>query len=313
MATPAGGAGPAAPLRPKRRLPGPSRGLLLLLSISIVWGFNWPVLKIGMAEIPPFTFRGGLFVVGGFGLLLFCRALGYSLAVPRRHWPALALMTLLMAAIQVLSGYGVLHTSAGRAAVIVYTMPVWGLVFGVLLLREAVTWRATVSLVLALGGLGALIADDVAALSAAPVGFLFMIATAVSWGLATVVQKKVDWGVPTLVLVTWQAVLGSLPLAIGAAILDHDQVQVPGIWAILAFLYNVVPALIFGFYAYFEAVRLFPVAITTIGVMLTPVIGVISGALVLGEPIGTPEIVALLLVIAAIGVPVFTRARAIPP
>lgn len=304
----AGGGG----TRPPAVWPGtnlPLRGFALLLGVGLFWGFNWPVMKIGMSAIPVFTFRGIVLAAAGLIFVGICRALGYSLRVPRAQWPALLAVTACISAFQVLSGYGVLLTGSGRAAVMAYTMPVWAFVLGAFILRERITGRKLMSLILGVGGMILLLIADMRTIGGAPIGMFFMLSTAFAWGLATVIQKRVAWSAPTLVLVTWQTILGAIPIYVGAAFVDYSAVPFPDVWPILAVVYNVVIASVFCLYAYFETVRLFPVAVTTIGVMLAPVVGVFSAAAALGEPLGGYEIGALVMVVAAIGLPALSHRR----
>ena len=283
------------------------RGLALLLAVGLFWGFNWPVMKVGMAAIPVFTFRAISIFLGGLCLAAICRYTGYSMKVPRAQWPPLLLVTLLIFGFTVLSGYGVLQTGSGRAAVMAYTMPIWAIPMGALLLADPLTWRKLASLALGLAGMAMLVVADIETLGGAPIGILIMLVTAILWAGATIAHKKAAWTVPTLVLVTWQSLLSSVPLAIGAAFVDYQEVYFPGLWPILCLLYNVFIAATFCLYAYFEVVRIFPVGITTIGVLIAPVVGVFSGAFTLGEPLGLAEFAALALVLAAIALPVMAR------
>ncbi len=285
----------------------PLRGLALLLAVGLFWGFNWPVMKVGMAAIPVFTFRAISIFLGGLCLAAICRYMGYSMKVPRAQWPPLLLVTLLIFGFTVLSGYGVLQTGSGRAAVMAYTMPIWAIPMGALLLADPLTWRKLASLALGLAGMAMLVVADIESLGGAPIGILIMLVTAILWAGATIAHKKAAWTVPTLVLVTWQSLLSSVPLAIGAAFVDYQEVDFPGLWPILCLLYNVFIAATFCLYAYFEVVRIFPVGITTIGVLIAPVVGVFSGAFTLGEPLGLAEFAALALVLAAIALPVMAR------
>ncbi len=285
----------------------PLRGLALLLAVGLFWGFNWPVMKVGMAAIPVFTFRAISIFLGGLCLAAICRYMGYSMKVPRAQWPPLLLVTLLIFGFTVLSGYGVLQTGSGRAAVMAYTMPIWAIPMGALLLADPLTWRKLASLALGLAGMAMLVVADIETLGGAPIGILIMLVTAILWAGATIAHKKAAWTVPTLVLVTWQSLLSSVPLAIGAAFVDYQEVYFPGLWPILCLLYNVFIAATFCLYAYFEVVRIFPVGITTIGVLIAPVVGVFSGAFTLGEPLGLAEFAALALVLAAIALPVMAR------
>ena len=285
----------------------PWRGLVLLLAVGLFWGLNWPIMKIGMTAIPVFTFRALAIFFGALCLVALCRYMGYSLKVPRNQWPPLLLVTLMTFTFTVLSGYGVQLTGSGRAAVMAYTMPVWAIPLGALLLAEPLTARKIASLLLGLGGMAILLVADIETIGGAPIGMMLMLITAILWATATVVHKKAVWTVPTLVLVTWQSLLGSVPLGIGAIVTDYQDVEFPGLWPILCVLYNIFIAAAFCLYAYFEVVRIFSVGITTIGVMIAPVVGVLSAALTLGEPLGLAEFVALALVLAAIALPVMAR------
>lgn len=288
----------------------PFRGFVLLVAVGIFWGFNWPIMKISMSVIPVFTFRTIAVVGGGLCLAAICRYLDYSMKIPRAQWPALVLVTALVFGFQVLSGYGVLNTGSGRAAVMAYTMPVWAIPLSAVILAEPITWRKFASLMLGLGGMAMLLIADIEVLGSAPIGMVIMLVTAFLWASATIVQKKVAWAVPTIVLVAWQSLLSGVPLAVGAAFVDYEMVEFPGLWPILGLFYNIFIGAAFCLYAYFEVIRIFPVSIATIGVMIAPVIGVFSGAIVLGEPLGLAEFIALTLVLAAIALPVMARRRA---
>ena len=286
------------------------RGFLLLVGITLFWGFNWPVMKIAMTEIPVFTFRAIVLLAGGLCLLALCRAFRYPLVVPRREWKPLIFVTVAIFVFQLLSGYGVLMTGSGRASVMAYTMPVWAIAMGWAFLGERPGWRRLTALALGMAGMGLLLAADIETIGGAPIGMILMLVTAMAWGVATILQKRVDWTVPTLTIVTWQVLLGSVPMGIGAAFVDYSTVSFPGTWAILCTLYNIFIAAAFCFWAYMEVVRLYPVGVATIGVMLTPVVGIFSGALVLGEPLGFAEYGSMVLVSLAIGFPVFAKPAA---
>ena len=279
----------------------------MLLAIGLFWGVNWPILKVSMEVIPVFTFRAIAVFGGSLCLFVVCRYLGYSLRIPLNHWLPLILVTVLIFGFQVLSGYGVLNTGSGRAAVMAYTMPVWAIPLGALLLSERITWLKLLALLLGLGGMALLLFSDMGTLGSAPIGMILMLVTAVLWALATIVQKKVQWVVPTIVLVAWQSLMGSIPLAVGASFIDYNAITFPGWIPILGLLYNIFVATAFCFYAYFEVVRIFPVGVSTIGVMIAPVVGVFSGALILSEPLGILEFAALALVVAAIATPIMSR------
>lgn len=303
---------PAAPL-PHRSWPGtdlPLRGFVLMALLSLFWGVNWPIMKVGMEAIPVPVFRAVTLGVGGVAVLVIARVAGHSLRIPRRQWPLLlAASAFNITGWFLLAGYGVVLTESGRAAIIAYTMPVWSVVFAALVLGERFTWRRALALVLGMAAIAILLAGDFAAIGRAPLGPLLMALAAASWALGTVIQKKGAWEAPTFTVLGWQILLGGLPIFVLAALEDGAALAQAGLWPLLALLYNALVPFLFCYYAYFEIIRLFPVGIATIGTLFIPIIGVFSGMLLLGERPGAPEYAALLLVVAALAVPVVTRAR----
>ena len=128
---------PAFAARPQPRPSKPPRGpapadrsrpgaIVLLVALTITWGVNWPMMKLALLEVPPWTFRSLCLMVGGGALLILARAAGTPMSVPRRLLPALALVSLFnITGWHLFSAYALLHTGSGRAAIIGYTMPLW--------------------------------------------------------------------------------------------------------------------------------------------------------------------------------------------
>ena len=56
----------------------------------------------------------------------------------------------------------------------------------------------------------------------------------------------------------------------------------------------------FGYWAWFRLVEVLPATIASIATLATPVLGVLSGAMLLGEPVGWREIASLSLVIVSL-------------
>lgn len=285
----------------------PLRGFVLLALVAFFWGIDWPIIKMGVLEIPPLPYRAIIFGGGGLSLFAMCMVKGYSLTVPRRLWPALLFTTACIATYQLMQSYGVILTASGRAAVMAYTFPVWTVLLGAFVLGEPIDWRKGGALVLGMGGMVLLLIADVSSIGGAPIGMILMLGTALLFAVLSVAQKKTAWGAPTLVIAAWQISLSTVPMAIGAAFTDYSDVAFPSGLAIFSVVYNIFIGVAFCMWAYFEVIRLFPVGIAAISAMMTPVVGVFAGAIMLGEPLGATEFGALVLIGAAIGLPVLTR------
>jgi drug/metabolite transporter (DMT)-like permease len=148
-----------------------------------------------------------------------------------------------------------------------------------------------------------LIGPDIKALGSAPLGAIFMLGAAFTWAGGTVLLKYFRWTMPITVLTGWQLILGGIPVIIGAFILEPITVLLHVSWqGALATGYVILIGNIFCFWAWVKVVNLFPAGVASIGTLAIPVIGVLSSALFLGEPIGFREIAALILVVTALSV-----------
>ena len=108
----------------------PLGGLVLLGALTVLWGSNWPAMKLALRELDPWTFRTICLLVGGGGLLALVRVGGQSLRVPRPERGPLAVVAFFnITAWHLCSAYGLTLVQAGRAVIIAYTMPLWTVIF----------------------------------------------------------------------------------------------------------------------------------------------------------------------------------------
>ena len=112
---------------PEALSPAGLRGYLLLAGLSLFWGgLSWPIMKVALNEIPPWTFRMLSLTLGGAGVLTMARLGGHSLSVPRAELGPLVLVALLnVTGWQLGSAHGLSMMMAGRAVIIGFTMPLW--------------------------------------------------------------------------------------------------------------------------------------------------------------------------------------------
>ena len=280
----------------------PRLGFVLLAALSLLWGSSWPIMKIALREIPPWTFRTLCLACGGLGVLTLGKTNGLSLAIPIRERKSLLLVALLnITGWHLCSAYGVIHMPAGRAVIVAYTMPLFAALMGSFVLGERLTPTRLVGLGFGTTGLAILIGPDIKALGSAPLGAVFMLGAAVSWAAGTVAIKYFRWTMPTVLLTGWQLILGGVPVVIGALILEPITALSQVSWqGALATAYIMVLPMIFCHWAWFKVVDLFPATVAAIGTLAIPIIGVFSSGLVLGEPIGFQEFAALVLMVMAL-------------
>src|SRR3712207_1274817 len=111
-----------------------------VLLAAIVWGFNWPVTRIALYEVPPWTMRALTLSLGALALISFALIRKQSLAVRRDHWRRLVTAgALTVASFAILTTLAQLALPTSRAAVLAYTMPIWAALMARVVLGERFT------------------------------------------------------------------------------------------------------------------------------------------------------------------------------
>src|SRR5437588_11988436 len=150
-------------------------GLMFLAITSVGWGFNWPVTKYLLGELPPLTLRGATGVIGALLLGVLALLSGQSLRVAAGQWPRLiAAAVLNVMGWMVLMGLALLWLPASEAALIAYTMPVWASLLAWPILGERPTLLRTIALVMAFAGLAAIMGGNGFSASAAKLPGIIM-------------------------------------------------------------------------------------------------------------------------------------------
>jgi drug/metabolite transporter (DMT)-like permease len=278
-------------------------GIALLVALTITWGVNWPMMKLALAEVPPWTFRSLCLMVGGSALLVLARASGGPLTVATHRLPALCLVSLFnITGWHLFSAYALLYTGSGRAAIIGYTMPLWASLLSLWVFHARPTARQIAALLLGLAALVLLLVKDLGALGAAPTGALLMLGASLCWAIGTVLVKKFAWDHLAITALTgWQQLIGGVPIVIGWWLLepvpDLTALSLP---AALSLAYVVFVSMIFCQTAFFKLLSLLPAHVAAISVLPVPVVGVVSSAMILAEPVSLAEIAALTLVVVGL-------------
>ena len=282
-----------------------ARAALPILVLTLVWGCNWPVLKMGVTELAPLTFRSLTLPLAALGLLLVARASGDAIRVPRALWPKLIVLALFN--IGCWNGFvlfGVQQLPAGRSAILAYTMPIWATLIAAIVLHERLSARKLFGLALGVAGMSVLIGEQIGVVRAAPSGALLILAAAITWAMGTVLLRKWQLPIAQNTLSGWMMLLGWIPLAVLAPFFDPQplatelaNLSARGWFAIG---YNIFLAGTLAHWAWFTLARTLPVAVSSLSSLPVPVVGVLSGMLVLGERPGAQEWIALALVVAAL-------------
>jgi drug/metabolite transporter (DMT)-like permease len=293
------------PHRPRARiLPA---GFVFLAITSIGWGFTWPVLKYLLGELPPLTLRGSSGVVGAGLLALLAILRGQSLRVPAKLLPRLVVAaTLNVACWMVLMGLALVWLPASEAVLIAYTMPIWASILAWPILGERPNLLRVISLAMAFAGLAAIMGGNgfTGSLEKLP-GIVMALGGAFGFAVGTVLAKKLPLNLPPLSAAAWQIGIGSLPVAIVGLLIEKADWAALSSFDWMLLTYAIVVQFCVAYVSWFAALARLPASVAAIGTMAVPVIGVVTAALALHEPLGPGQIAALVFTLA--GVALATR------
>ena len=119
-----------------------------LVALTLMWGVNWPVMKLSLQELSPLFFRAVTMTGGALWLFAFYHWRGVRLQPRRSEWRSIVTLALPnMLGGHTLAIFGVAALASGRAAILGFTMPVWTVLLGALFFGQPLTRRTSVAAV----------------------------------------------------------------------------------------------------------------------------------------------------------------------
>lgn len=277
-----------------------SRYFVYLMLASLLWGGNWPAVRLALDEIGPWTLRTIGLALGAISLMLIVAARGQPLTVRASQWLPLAISGLFsIAAFNVLLAFAQLSASTSRAAVITFTMPVWTVLLARLFLREPFDRRKLLGLALGISGL-AVLAWPLAMAGAFTIGLLYALLAGIAWAVGTVISKRFPVAAPPMSIAAWQLAVGAGGAAAG--MLLFEGVALPETFktvTVAAVAYHVLLAQALAYALWFACLAAVPAGVASLGILTVPAIGVVGAMAVLGERPSPTDFAGLALVIAA--------------
>jgi drug/metabolite transporter (DMT)-like permease len=273
----------------------------LLVLLTLVWGVNWPVMKLGVTGFPPLTFRMMCLWLGVPILGMALVIMKVPFRIPRTHWRELLVLAVFNMFIwHALIIVAVQSLSSGRAAILGYTMPMFSALLGAWVFGDQLAKRSWAGVAAASLGVVLLLWHELSNLSGRPVGVLLALAAASTWALGTQLLRRTRMPVPTLAISFWMTLMTAVVISLLAVGLEREHWVSPSPSNWFAIVFNAV--LVFGFAhaAWFYLARSLPPVASTLSVMLIPVLGVFSGALWLNEILHWQDWAAVGLMTASI-------------
>lgn len=268
--------------------------------LALLWGFNWPAVKIVLGEVPVFVLRSIGLTSAGLLLLGVALLMGRRLLVPSASWPALALAGCLnIAAFNILSAFAQLNTTTSRAAILTYTMPIWSTLLAVMVLREPVGRDKLVAL--AAGAAGVVLLALPVLESGRFLRVILPLLSAFAWALGIVVQKKWPIEGDPLATTAYQLLIGAV---IAILCLFATGQSLPGTLSapvLGAFAFHIIGATSTAYLLWFTILDRNSASTSALLSFAVPVVGVLSAMLLVGDRPSLADIAGFAAILFAAG------------
>lgn len=287
--------------------------IIVWLILSLIWGSTWLFIKLGLEDLPPFTFAGIRFVISALILLVIIAIRKRPLPRDWRDW-------VLIAGTGILSftmNYGLLfwgeqRVSSGLAAILQTIIPVFGLVLAHLHLpAERITWPKLFGIALGIAGVALIFSNQMEAGGAdALKGSVAIVVGAFAVAYSNVLVKLRGSCLDYAVLAAGQMIAGLIPLLIVGTLFEVNPFKLH--WtplALFSLLYLALVGSVVAFLLFYWLVRHMEVTKTMLISLVTPLIAVTLGMIVRGEELTWRIVVGGASIMAGIGVVALRRLK----
>lgn len=274
---------------------------LALLAVYLLWGSTYAAIRVAVRVVPPFTMAGLRYTFAGVILYpLVCRR---GPSPDLRSWMLAAVIgALLLTGGNGLLSLGERRVPSGIAALLVATVPLWLVMLERLIHGVRIRARALAGLLGGLAGVGLLVAPSAA--YALPIGgaITILVASAL-WACGSLVSRNSRMAIDPLLATAMEMLTGgALLLAVGAASDEWPRLRLSriGLDAGFAFAWLVVAGSLIALSAYLYALRTLPTATVGTYAYINPLVAVVVGAVLLGEPVHPRTAVAGSVILGAV-------------
>jgi drug/metabolite transporter (DMT)-like permease len=276
-------------------------GILLLIVTATGWSLGWSATKVLLQSWPPLFARGLAGMVASFGLAALALGRGESLRVPRAGVPRLVFAAFTnVFAWMGFSALSLNWVSVPVAILLVFTMPIWATLFAWPLAGQPPTGRGIAALLLGFAGVVVLLSgQDFTGSNHVALGIALALGAAILFALGGVLNRA-PHPLPPVAATAWQVGLGCLPMVTLGLAFEHPAFSAITPLGLAMFGYVTVIGMGVCYLTWFATLRRLPPATASVGTLLIPLLGIVSSALLIGEPLGLRELIAVVLTLGGV-------------
>jgi O-acetylserine/cysteine efflux transporter len=282
--------------------------LALFLGTVTIWGISFIVTKLGVREIPPLLFVGLRFALVALILVPFVPR-------PTGHWRQVLLISTTLGLLHFSCMFvALVRTPAGTTALLAQLQVPFAALLAAVFLGDRLGWRRALGMALAFAGAGVVLGRP--AFESPWWSDLLAALAGLFWAVSAVQIKLIGGRVPAASINGWVALLAVPQLLVASLILEQGQWQaLAGMsWqAVFALFYNSVLIVVVGYGTWYRLLRIYDVNQAMPFMLLMPPIALLSGSLILGEPLTWSLAIGGLVTVAGVAIILIRRPRLVEP
>jgi O-acetylserine/cysteine efflux transporter len=278
--------------------------LALAVLVTLVWGVNFPITKLGLRSVDPFVLTGIRFSLAALPLVFFIKrpAVKFSYVAAYGVIFGLGMWGVI--------NYGIERgVSPGIASLIIQLSVFFTMGWGCVLFKEKLRGTQMAGAFLALIGLAAIISTREG--SHAVLGVMLIVLSALAWSVGNVIIKK-SGVTEVFSFMVWASLFPPIPLFLMAWLM-HGSAPFEGlqssldIIAILSILFQVYLATHFAYWGWNSLLKRYPVSTVAPLSLLIPVFGISSSMLLIGERVPAPDLISIAIIIVGLAVGLYRK------
>ncbi|CAM4460165.1 MAG: putative cystine transporter YijE [Legionellaceae bacterium] len=259
----------------------------LLISLIIIWGINWPMMKIGIHYISPLWFCSTRLGIGSLALFLFL-IISKKFRIPSREdIPNIAVIAIFQMAIYLcMINLALKQVNVGQSAILSYTSPLWVAPIAIFIFKEAISPLKIIGLIIAFIGVIILFNPFHHDWSNPQlvIGNIQLFLASICFAITILYSRFTKWHNPPLILMPWQLGLGSLLTLITAIIFEPHPTIVLGLPLTFVLFYTSIFASAFAYWSMITISKTLPAITSSLALLGVPLLGLVLATVFLHEP-----------------------------
>jgi drug/metabolite transporter (DMT)-like permease len=279
-----------------------------LISLVLIWAISWPVIKVGIAVVPPIWFGCLRYLIAAACLCALVAARKQLIVPSRADWPLVAVSgALQMAAYSALTGIALTILPPGRASVLAFSTPLWVVPLAAWRLDERISRLAILGVGVGLVGILIIAAPSLRSGGYHQIAaYAMLMGAAGAWAITIIFVRSHRFAASALMLAPWQMLFAAM-LLLPVALVAEGPMPAINASGIFSLVYVAPVATAFAYWAIVEVGRRFRASTISMALLATPSLGILISTATLGEPISASLVAGVAF--TAVGIRLVTGQR----